>query len=53
MPEQGSAGFPAQNDLFSMSQPHPMIESLQALDVNELTPRQALDKLYELKAQLD
>jgi DNA mismatch repair protein MutS len=53
MPEQASAGFPAQNDLFSSCAPHPVLESLQALDVNELTPRQALDKLYELKAQLD
>ncbi len=52
-PEQASASVPAQNDLFSLSQPHPVIESLHALDVNELTPRQALDKLYELKAQLD
>ena len=51
-PEQASASVPAQNDLFSPSQPHPVIESLHALDVNELTPRQALDKLYELKAQL-
>jgi DNA mismatch repair protein MutS len=53
MPEQTSAGIPAQNDLFSSCEPHPVLESLQALDVNELTPRQALDKLYELKAQLD
>jgi len=52
-PEQASAMFPAQNDLFSLSQPHPVIESLYALDVNDLTPRQALDKLFELKAQLD
>ncbi len=43
----------AQNDLFSPSQPHPVVDSLYALDVDELTPRQALDKLYELKAQLD
>jgi DNA mismatch repair protein MutS len=45
--------FPAQNDLFSAAQPHPVIESLNALDVNELTPRQALDKLYELKSRLE
>jgi len=51
--EQASANVPAQDDLFSPSQPHPVIESLRALDVNELTPRQALDKLYEFKAQLD
>jgi DNA mismatch repair protein MutS len=44
--------FPAQDDLFSSPQPHPVIELLEALDVNDLTPRQALDKLYDLKAQL-
>ena len=49
----GKGRSPAQNDLFSPSEPHPIIELLSALDVNDLTPRQALDKLYELKAQLD
>jgi DNA mismatch repair protein MutS len=52
-PGQASPRFPAQNDLFSPSQPHPVIESLNALDVNDLTPRQALDKLFELKDLLD
>jgi DNA mismatch repair protein MutS len=51
-PDQSGTTIPAQNDLFSTSQPHPVIESLNALDVNELTPRQALEKLFELKAQL-
>jgi DNA mismatch repair protein MutS len=50
---QASASVPAQNDLFIPAQLHPVIESLKALDANELTPRQALDKLYELKGQLD
>jgi len=49
--EQSNTALPAQNDLFSPS--HPVLDTLQALDVNELTPRQALDKLYELKAKLD
>jgi DNA mismatch repair protein MutS len=52
VPEQAGAPIPAQNDLFSAFQPHPVIESLNDLDVNDLTPRQALEKLFELKAQL-
>ena len=51
-PELDSASFPAQDDLFSLSQPHPVIELLKAVNVDELSPRQALDKIYELKAQL-
>ena len=52
-PNTAPAPFPAQNDLFSAAQPHPVIELLDALEVDELTPRQALEKLYELKSQLD
>ncbi|MEZ5502068.1 MAG: DNA mismatch repair protein MutS [Halioglobus sp.] len=48
-----SVGLQAQEDLFSAPAPHPVVELLRALDVNDLTPRQALDKLYELKARLD
>ena len=51
-PEAIGTGFPAQNDLFGAGRPHPATELLEALDVNDLTPRQALDKLYELKALL-
>jgi DNA mismatch repair protein MutS len=50
--QQNTAASPSQNDLFSAPQPHPVVELLKALDVNDLTPRQALDKLYELKARL-
>jgi DNA mismatch repair protein MutS len=32
--------------------PHPIIESLTEIDVNNLTPRQALDLIYDLKEQL-
>ncbi|WP_027858808.1 DNA mismatch repair protein MutS [Marinobacterium jannaschii] len=42
---------PLQNDLFS-SQPHPVVEKLNSLSPDELTPRQALDLLYELKGAL-
>ncbi|MEH6635782.1 MAG: DNA mismatch repair protein MutS, partial [Halioglobus sp.] len=44
---------PAQEEMFSTAQPHPVLESLGSLDVDELTPRQALEQLYQLKAQLD
>lgn len=37
-----------QADLFS-STPNPAIEKLKSIKVDELTPRQALDMLYELK----
>jgi DNA mismatch repair protein MutS len=43
---------PAQNDLFSVPGPHPVVEALENLDVDDLTPRQALEKLYELKSRL-
>ena len=32
--------------------PHPIVESLADVDANNLTPRQALDLIYELKQQL-
>ena len=35
-----------------VSDPHPVLEHLQALRPDELTPRQALDVLYQLKALL-
>jgi DNA mismatch repair protein MutS len=52
-PKQTITALPAQDDLFSATQPHPVIESLKGLEIDDLTPRQALDKLYELKARLD
>jgi DNA mismatch repair protein MutS len=33
-------------------QPHPLSEALNAIEPDELTPRQALEKLYELKRAL-
>jgi DNA mismatch repair protein MutS len=52
VPAPVSAAPPAQNDLFSAA-PHPVIDALSALDVDDLTPRRALEKLYELKSQVD
>ncbi len=40
---------PWQGDMFAVL-PHPAIEALQQLDPDNLTPRQALAKLYELQA---
>ena len=48
-----TAAASPQSDLFGSSEPHPVIDLLAELDVDELTPRQALDKLYELKAKVD
>jgi DNA mismatch repair protein MutS len=41
-----------QVDLFSAPAPHPVVTALEALDVDGLTPREALAKLYEYKARL-
>ena len=50
-----AAGHPAQADLFATPQavepapPSPVVAALEALDPDDLTPRQALDALYALK----
>jgi DNA mismatch repair protein MutS len=43
---------PAQVDLFSSPAHNPAVKALEALDVDGLTPREALQKLYELKGLL-
>ncbi|MBY6224884.1 DNA mismatch repair protein MutS [Ferrimonas balearica] len=35
-----------------LPEPHPVVELIERLDPDALTPRQALDMLYQLKAQL-
>lgn len=42
---------PAQNDLFSEPSNHPVLAALRDLDPDQLTPRAALDLLYELHKQ--
>ncbi|WP_163558054.1 DNA mismatch repair protein MutS [Halomonas sp. NO4] len=42
---------PVQNDLFATA-PHPLLEALAELDPDALTPRQALDLLYEWRDRL-
>ncbi len=44
--------FARQLALFTQED-HPVLQSLRALDVNQLTPMEALSRLSELKAQLD
>ena len=51
--QQATADFRAQDDLFSAPHPHPVIDLLKAVNVDDLTPREALDTLYELKTHLD
>ena len=43
---------PAQVDLFGPGCPHPVVAALEGLDVDGMTPRQALEKLYDLKSRL-
>ncbi|QJQ95086.1 MULTISPECIES: DNA mismatch repair protein MutS [Halomonadaceae] len=42
---------PIQNDLFATA-PHPLIEELSALSMDELTPRQALELLYAWRERI-
>ena len=42
---------PAQDDLFSNPAEHPALAKLQEIDPDSLTPRAALDLLYELRKQ--
>jgi len=48
-----AADAPAQNDLFVSAAPHPLIGELKQLELDELSPRQALDLLYQIKSRLD
>jgi DNA mismatch repair protein MutS len=43
---------PAQVDLFSAPAPHPAVTELELLDIDDLSPRQALEVLYALKSKL-
>ncbi len=50
--KSGPQDKPQQTELFS-SEPHPVLETLGKLDPDELSARQALDLLYQLKGKLD
>ena len=41
-----------QPDLFSQA-PHPVLDQLRKLQPDELTPRQALETLYQLRSSID
>ncbi|GGK66377.1 DNA mismatch repair protein MutS [Amphritea balenae] len=51
--EQRRMPPPVQDDLFVAPKPHPALVQLQALDPNDLSPRQALEMLYALKKEAD
>ncbi|MEH6611708.1 MAG: DNA mismatch repair protein MutS [Halioglobus sp.] len=48
----GTLPVQSQSDLFSAPEPHPIVEQLTQTDVDNLSPREALALLYELKSQL-
>jgi DNA mismatch repair protein MutS len=48
----GQTPAPAQAELFHEPAPHPVLEQLEALDVDSLSPRDALELLYRLHTQL-
>lgn len=48
-----STAPPAQNDMFSSPAPHPVVTELEQLDVDSLSPRDALALLYRYKSGLD
>ncbi|PKY11298.1 DNA mismatch repair protein MutS [Acidithiobacillus marinus] len=50
-PVQASITLPAQIPLFTVT-PHPILERLQQLNPDTISPRQALDLLYEIKNML-
>jgi DNA mismatch repair protein MutS len=49
VPGAPAAEDPSQLGLFGAAVPHPVIEELKGLDVNRLTPIEALNRLVELK----
>ena len=42
-----------QGDMFASMEPSVVEESLRKLDLDNLTPREALNRLYELKEKLE
>jgi len=51
--EPAPAAAVFQGDMFASLEPSPVEEALQTLDPDELSPREALNRLYELKAMLE
>ncbi len=46
------ASPPQQPDMFSVPLPHPVIDELENIQPDDLSPRQALELLYELRAKI-
>ncbi len=44
---------PSQVELFASGAPHPAVSALESLEIDDLSPRQALETLYQLRALLD
>lgn len=49
--KKNNKAAPVQPDLFAM-QPHPLLEELERLSPDDLSPRQALELIYAWKTQL-
>jgi DNA mismatch repair protein MutS len=47
------AGAPPQLSLFDAPAPHPVLESLESLNPDDMSPKQALDALYQLRALIN
>jgi DNA mismatch repair protein MutS len=50
-PSEASGDAPAQADLFAVAE-HPIAENLRALSLDDMTPKQALDWLYQQRKNL-
>lgn len=48
-PQAPMAATPAQSDFFAEPAPHPVVERLKDVKLDEVTPKQALDLLYTLQ----
>ena len=42
-----------QSDLFSTIETHPVVDMLESMEIDDLSPREALQKLYEMKTIMD
>ena len=49
--KKASAPSP-QNDMFTLHSPHPALDIIEQLNINDTSPREALDLLYRLKQTL-
>ncbi len=50
-PVKGKLAAPQQSDMFA-SLPHPVLDELAKLDLDDMTPRRALEMLYTLKTRI-